>query len=112
MSLPGQSQGGTQLEHVPCCAVVSIGHLSSHDQPRLLRSPSRIFVSVDVSLGRSTLSFAPPDVGAPIQLEDDPDGEVGLARARELAANHPGAIVVGPHFHDRPVKGRLRRGRR
>ena len=67
--------------------------------PRLSGSPERIFISVDESTGRSTLSFAPPDVGAPIPREDDGKGERALRDAKAIAASYPGCTIVGPHFH-------------
>jgi hypothetical protein len=61
--------------------------------------PERIFVSVDESTGRSTLSFAPVGVGTPIAREEDPKGELALEDARAVIAMHPGCTIVGPHFH-------------
>jgi hypothetical protein len=88
------------------------GPLSTLAPPRLSGRPERIFVSVDESLGRSTLSFAPSEVGAPIPIEGDPRGEQALAQARAIAATFPGAVVLGPHFHGPRVKPVARRGRR
>lgn len=56
-------------------------------------------MSVDHASGRSTLSFAPPGVGAPIQYDGDASGERALTEARAIAAEHPGCTVEGPHFH-------------
>jgi hypothetical protein len=66
---------------------------------RLAGRPERIFVSVDERTGRSTLSFAPPDVGAPVVREGDARGEQAMAAARAIAASHAGCVVAGPHFH-------------
>jgi hypothetical protein len=68
--------------------------------PRLSAVPSRIFVSVDESTGRSTLSFAPPGVSDPILREDDRTGELAMDEARMVAAEYPGCTIEGPHFHD------------
>jgi hypothetical protein len=86
--------------------------ISTFERPYLRGRPERIFVSVDQSTGRSTLSFAPAEIGAPVQLENDPLGHEGLSHARSLAAAYPGAVVVGPHFHGARVKPRSKRGRR
>ena len=86
--------------------------IPTQELPRLNGRPERIFVSVDESIGRATLSFAPGDVGAPILIEDDPRGEQGLAKARAIADAFPGAQVVGPHFHTAATRPRSPRGRR
>jgi len=76
-------------------------------------APERIFVSVDESTGRSTLSFAPAGVGAPITRDGDRLGEEALVHARSIAAVYPGCTIVGPHFHTAPTKPRrMRRGPR
>lgn len=67
--------------------------------PRLRGAPSRIFISVDESTGRSTLSFAPPDVGDPMPRDDDATGAGALAIAKAIVATHAGCAIVGPHFH-------------
>jgi hypothetical protein len=67
--------------------------------PKLAGSPEKIFISVDESTGRSTLSFAPAGVGTPIPREDDKQGEQALRDARAIAATYPGCSIVGPHFH-------------
>lgn len=67
--------------------------------PQLTGAPERIFVSVDESTGRSTLSFFPTGVGAPIPREDDKTGDAAMKDARAIAAAYPGCVVVGPHFH-------------
>ena len=79
---------------------------------RLMGAPEKIFVSVDESTGRSTLSFAPAGVGAPIPRENDPAGALALADARAIAAAHPGCTIVGPHFHAAPTRPRRTRGPR
>ena len=73
--------------------------------------PERVFVSVDESTGKSTVSFQPPDVGSPSQYDDDKKGEAAMTEARAIAAKYPGCTVHGPHFHAaRPVgKFRMRR---
>ena len=80
--------------------------------PRLRGTPIRIFVSVDESTGRSTLSFAPPEVGDPMQRDDDKAGAAALATARAIVASFPGCAIVGPHYHaSARGRPRHRRGR-
>jgi len=80
--------------------------------PRLRGAPERIFVSVDESTGRSTLSFAPADVGDPVPHDDDRAGAAALATARGIAAAYPDCTVIGPHFHaSARGRPRHRRGR-
>jgi hypothetical protein len=80
------------------------------DQPRVSGRPERIFVSVDASTGRSTISFAPPDAGSPFQREGDADGAHAMRDARAILAKYPGATIHGPHFHAAPTgRGRPRR---
>lgn len=80
--------------------------------PKLRGAPVRIFVSVDESTGRSTLSFAPADVGDPLPCDGDERGARALATARAITAAYPGCTIVGPHFHasargrPRPRRGR------
>ena len=62
-------------------------------------APQRIFVSVDETTRKSTVSFLPPDVGTPFQFEDDVKGEQALAKAKEIAGRYGGCTVEGPHFH-------------
>lgn len=72
--------------------------------------PEKIFISVDESSGRSTLSFMPPDVGTPIQYTDDKSGTAATKDAQAIAAKHPGCQISGPHFHAaRPEKARIRK---
>jgi hypothetical protein len=82
-----------------------------NDQPRVLGRPERIFVSVDASTGRSTISFAPADAGSPFQREGDADGSRAMRDAQAILARYPGATIHGPHFHTAPA-GRVRPRRR
>jgi hypothetical protein len=76
---------------------------------RLRGTPERIFISVDESTGRSTLSFAPADIGDPVPYEDDKTGAAALTTARAIAASHPGCTIVGQHFHaSASARGRAR----
>jgi hypothetical protein len=78
--------------------------------PSLRGKPEKIFISVDESSGRSTLSFMPPDVGTPIQYTDDKSGSAATKDAQAIAAKHPGCQISGPHFHAaRPEKARIRK---
>jgi hypothetical protein len=80
------------------------------DQPRVSLRPDRIFVSVDASTGRSTISFAPADAGSPFQRDGDADGAHAMRDARAILARYPGATIHGPHFHEKPTgRGRPRR---
>ncbi|HVK77308.1 MAG TPA: hypothetical protein VM734_28575 [Kofleriaceae bacterium] len=80
---------------------------------KLHGAPDRIFVSVDESTGRSTLSFAPASVGSPITRDADRLGEEALVHARAIAARYLGCAIVGPHFHTAPTRPRrTKRGRR
>jgi hypothetical protein len=81
----------------------------THEVLRLRGRPDRIFVSVDESTGRSTLSFAPPDAGDPIVHEDDKTGTQAMKDAQALSSRYPGATIHGPHFHAaRPPRARVR----
>jgi hypothetical protein len=82
-----------------------------NDQPRVLGRPERIFVSVDASTGRSTISFAPADAGSPFQRDGDADGARAMRDAQTILAKYPGATIHGPHFHAAPT-GRARPRRR
>jgi hypothetical protein len=84
----------------------------SAELPRLSSAPERVFVSVDESTGRSTVSFAPADVGPPIVTENDGSGDVALRTAREIAAAHTGCTVLGPHYFASANSRRRPRGRR
>jgi hypothetical protein len=81
------------------------------DQPRVIRRPERIFVSVDASTGRSTISFSPADAGEPFQRDGDADGSRAMRDAEAIIARYPGTTIHGPHFHAAPT-GRVRSRRR
>jgi hypothetical protein len=74
--------------------------------------PDRIFVSVDESTGRSTISFAPADAGAPILHEGDRTGSRAMSEAKVISDAYPGATIHGPHFHAARPPGRKRIMRR
>ena len=79
---------------------------------RLHGRPQRIFVSVDESTGKSTISFQPSDVGSPVQHEDDKTGSTAMREARAISEQYPGCTVHGPHFHAaRPAGSKWRRRR-
>jgi hypothetical protein len=79
---------------------------------RLQARPDRIFVSVDESTGKSTISFQPPECGAPVQHEDDKTGVIAMTEARSISERYPGSTVHGPHFHAaRPPGNRWKRRR-
>ena len=85
----------------------------NQEAPRLRSRPDRIFVSVDESTGRSTISFAPAEAGDLIQHEDDKSGTRAMKDAQALVSRYPGVTVHGPHFHAaRPprVRSRARKG--
>jgi len=75
---------------------------------RLNARPDRIFVSVDQSTGRSTISFAPPNAGNPILHEGDSTGALAMRDARAIAESYPGSSIHGPHFHAARPPGRKR----
>jgi len=79
---------------------------------RLRGRPDRVFVSVDESTGRSTISFHPADVGSPVQLEDDRTGTTAMREARAISEKFPGCTVHGPHFHAARPAGRMKMRRR
>ncbi|HET9987161.1 MAG TPA: hypothetical protein VFQ65_01545, partial [Kofleriaceae bacterium] len=70
--------------------------------------PEKIFVSVDESTGRSTLSFQPNDVGGPVQHDDDHKGTRAMADAKAIVDKYPGCTVHGPHFHAARPAGKSR----
>ena len=80
--------------------------------PKLRGRPEKIFVSVDESTGKSTVSFQPPDVGSPLQHEDDKKGEVAMKEAKSIAEKYPGCTIHGPHFHAARPVGRCKARRR
>jgi hypothetical protein len=79
---------------------------------RLRGRPERVFVSVDESTGKSTISFHPADVGAPVQHDDDKTGETAMQQARSISEQYPGCTVHGPHFHAARPVGRWKVRRR
>lgn len=81
----------------------------NHEAPRVRSRPDRIFVSVDESTGRSTISFAPPEAGEPIQHDDDKSGARAMKDAQAILSRYPGTTIHGPHFHAaRPARARVR----
>ena len=74
--------------------------------------PEKIFVSVDESTGRSTISFAPADVGTPVICEDDKTGAKAMKDAKSISERYPGCTVHGPHFHAARPPGRMRMRRK
>jgi hypothetical protein len=74
--------------------------------------PERIFISVDESTGRSTISFQPADVGAPVLHEDDKTGAAAMRDAKAIIEDHPGCTIHGPHFHAARPPGRKKAFRR
>lgn len=74
--------------------------------------PEKVFVSVDSSTKRSTVSFQPPDACAPFQHEDDGTGAEALREANSIAAGFAGCTVHGPFFHDARPAGRTKIRRR
>jgi hypothetical protein len=81
----------------------------NQEAPRLRGRPDRIFVSVDESTGRSTVSFAPSEAGEPVQYEDDKAGTRAMKAAQSISAKYPGSTIHGPHFHAaRPPRARPR----
>jgi len=71
-----------------------------------------VFVSVDESTGKSTISFHPADVGSPLQLENDKTGVTAMQEARSISEKFPGCTVHGPHFHAARPPGRMKMRRR
>jgi hypothetical protein len=74
--------------------------------------PERIFVSVDESTGRSTLSFQPTDIGSPVQHDADHKGTLAMADAKALVDKYPGCTIHGPHFHAARPAGRTKMRKR
>jgi len=79
---------------------------------RLKAKPDRIFVSVDQSTARSTISFAPAASGDPIQHDQDLNGALAMRDAKAIADAYPGSSIHGPHFHAARPAGRRRMMRR
>lgn len=80
--------------------------------PRMNGRPERIFISIDESTGRSTLSFQPPEVAAPILHEDDKSGALAMSDAKAISDGNPGCTIHGPHFHGARPPGRKKMMRR
>ncbi|MDB4963728.1 MAG: hypothetical protein JWP01_3727 [Myxococcales bacterium] len=77
---------------------------------RLRGTPDRIFISVDESTGKSTVSFFPAECGSPFQHDGDHDGQLALKDAKAIIARYPSCTLHGPHFHAaRPAKARPRK---
>ena len=76
--------------------------------PSLNARPERIFVSVDKSTGRSTISFAPSEAGSPVLQEDDRTGALAMRAAKAISERYPGCTIHGPHFHAAHRPGRKR----
>jgi hypothetical protein len=74
--------------------------------------PDKVFVSVDSSTKRSTVSFQPQDACDPFQREDDGSGAVALREANAIAAGYAGCTVHGPFFHAARPAGRTKFRRR
>ncbi len=77
-----------------------------------VRGVEKIFISVDESTGRSTMSFAPPAAGGPYMLEGDHTGERALRDAKLISENNTGCTIHGPHFHAARPVGRKKLVRR
>ncbi|HWE27447.1 MAG TPA: hypothetical protein VHB97_05560 [Polyangia bacterium] len=86
--------------------------MENTDPIRLKTRPDRIFVSVDQSTGRSTISFAPSEAGKPILHEDDRTGALAMRDAKAICDSYPGASIHGPHFHAARPPGRKRMTRK
>jgi hypothetical protein len=80
--------------------------------PQLRGRPDRIFISVDESTGRSTMSFIPATVCPPWQRDDDKTGAIALKEARSISEKFPGCTIHGPHFHAARPPGRMKMRRR
>jgi hypothetical protein len=102
------------MVHTPACAeqpILMVTTPSPTTLPALAIAPERIFISVDSSTGRSTISYAPAEVGAPLTVEGDPRGDNALKTAKAIVARYPSCVITGPHFFE-SAKGRpKRRGR-
>jgi hypothetical protein len=48
----------------------------------------------------------PPDVGSPVQRDNDKDGKEAMTEARSISERYPGCTVHGPHFHAARPPGR------
>jgi hypothetical protein len=67
---------------------------------------------VDESTGRSTISFAPAEVGAPILHEGDHKGELAMRAAKTITDRYPSCTIHGPHFHAARPPGRKKVGKK
>lgn len=79
---------------------------------QLSTRPDKIFVSVDESTGRSTISFSPPAAGAPILHESDAKGSLAMKDAKAISDRYPGVTIHGPHFHAARPPGKKRFARK
>jgi hypothetical protein len=89
----------------------SRGEIMSTSTPsttRLRGRPERVFISVDESTGRSTISFQPVGVADPVQREGDRTGAMALREATTISETYPGCTIHGPHFHTARPPGRSR----
>jgi len=78
-------------------------------EPKIRSRPDKIFISIDESTARSTLSFAPADAGEPFQYDDDKSGTRAMKDAQTILGKYPGCTISGPHFHAaRPPRARPR----
>ena len=93
---------------VEAAAVVTVADAVATNASSLRGRPEKIFVSVDESTGRSTLSFQPNDVGGPVQHDDDHKGARAMADAKAIVDKYPGCTVHGPHFHAARPAGKSR----
>jgi hypothetical protein len=74
--------------------------------------PERVFISVDQSTGRSTISFQPVDACDPVLTENDVTGAEASREAAAIAAGFAGCTVHGPYFHAARPAGRSKIRRR
>lgn len=102
----------TVVVAVEAAAVVTVADAVATNGSQLRGRPEKIFVSVDESTGRSTLSFQPNDVGGPMQHDDDHKGTRAMADAKAIVDKYPGCTVHGPHFHAARPAGKSRPRRR
>lgn len=79
---------------------------------RLRMRPDKIFVSIDESTGRSTISFSPAEAGNPVIHEGDATGALAMRDAKAITETHQGSTISGPHFHAARPPGRKRVVRR
>ena len=96
------------VEAEEAAAVVTVADAVATNASSLRGRPEKIFVSVDESTGRSTLSFQPTDVSGPVQHDDDHKGTRAMADAKAIVDKYPGCTVHGPHFHAARPAGKSR----